>query len=261
MGLSMLKKRLIGVVTVKNGWAVQSFGYGRHLPLGRPDVLVQNLDRWGADEILVQCIDRSLTGLGPDLDVLSRISKIGITTPLIYAGGISCREDAIKVISIGADRIMIDAMLLDAPQSLEGVARELGTQAIVANLPARVANDGLMTLNYRNRKERPLAESMDQLCLEWISELMVSNWENEGMQASFDEQLLDISQRIDKPLLLFGGISEAVQIERLLSHPQVMAVGVGNFLSYREHSIQTLKQQLSRSAVRSPYFKSSEFSE
>lgn len=73
----MLKKRLIGVVTVKHGWAVQSFGYRRHLPLGRPEVLVQNLDRWGADEILVQCIDRSASGLGPDLDVLGKISKLG----------------------------------------------------------------------------------------------------------------------------------------------------------------------------------------
>ena len=35
----MLKKRLIGVVTVRRGWAVQSFGYKRWLPLGRPEVL------------------------------------------------------------------------------------------------------------------------------------------------------------------------------------------------------------------------------
>ena len=46
----MIPKRLIGVVIVKDGWAVQSFGYRRWLPLGRPEVLVENLDRWGADE-------------------------------------------------------------------------------------------------------------------------------------------------------------------------------------------------------------------
>ena len=50
----MIRKRLIGVITVKGGWAVQSFGYARHLPLGRPEILAENLDRWGADEILVQ---------------------------------------------------------------------------------------------------------------------------------------------------------------------------------------------------------------
>ncbi len=57
----MLKKRLIGVVTVREGWAVQSFCYNRYLPLGRPEAIVENLDRWGADEILIHCIDRSST--------------------------------------------------------------------------------------------------------------------------------------------------------------------------------------------------------
>ena len=57
----MVKKRLVGVITVKDGWAVQSFGYERYLPLGRPEVIAENLDRWGADEILLQCIDRSTT--------------------------------------------------------------------------------------------------------------------------------------------------------------------------------------------------------
>ena len=40
----MLKKRLIGVITVLNGWAVQSFGYKNYLPLGRPEVLAKNLE-------------------------------------------------------------------------------------------------------------------------------------------------------------------------------------------------------------------------
>ena len=34
----MLLKRLVGVVTVRRGIAVQSFGYQRWLPLGRPEV-------------------------------------------------------------------------------------------------------------------------------------------------------------------------------------------------------------------------------
>ena len=68
----MLKKRVIGVVTVKAGWAVQSFGYHRYLPLGRPEYLVGNLDRWGADEIVVQVIDRSKNQLGPDFDLIEK---------------------------------------------------------------------------------------------------------------------------------------------------------------------------------------------
>jgi len=54
----MVRKRLIGVITVIDNMAVQSFGYNRYLPLGDPGILAENLDRWRADEILVSCIDR-----------------------------------------------------------------------------------------------------------------------------------------------------------------------------------------------------------
>ena len=250
----MLKKRLIGVVTVKDGWAVQAFGYSRYLPLGKPEVLVQNLDRWGADEILVQCIDRSSAGLGPDIDLLGRINKRGIATPLIYAGGICQREDAVKVIHHGADRIMVDAMLMDIPEALETIARDLGTQAVIAHLPARMSTAGLVVFDYRNRSERPLNQCLKTLPIDWISELMVSDWKNEGSPGCFDERLLEITRQINKPLICFGGLSEAAQIQRLLADPQVVAVGVGNFLNYREHAVQSIKHQLGGTNMRGPHY-------
>ena len=102
----MLKKRLVGVVTIKDGWAIQSMGYKRYLPLGKPECLVENLDRWGADEILVQVIDRSVNGQHPDFDLLERVARLGLETPLIYCGGIRTDEDGVRAIQAGADRLV-----------------------------------------------------------------------------------------------------------------------------------------------------------
>ena len=107
----MLKKRLIGVVTVKNGWAVQSFGYQKYLPLGKPECLVENLDRWGTDEILVQVIDRSLTERGPDFELLEKLGRLGLGTPLIYGGGIRNVEEGMKVIQSGALYLQVAALI------------------------------------------------------------------------------------------------------------------------------------------------------
>ena len=54
-----MKKRLIGVITIKDDLAVQSFGFKNYLPLGKPEILVKNLDIWGADEILINDISRT----------------------------------------------------------------------------------------------------------------------------------------------------------------------------------------------------------
>jgi cyclase len=175
---------------------------------------------------------------------------------LIYAGGIGGREDAVKVVSHGADRIMVDAMLWVAPQALEAIARDLGTQAVIAHLPIGMGEDGLNALDYRDRVERPIARWLERLPLEWVSELMVTDWSHEGSPSNFDERLLNVAQLLDKPLLCFGGISEAAQLQRVLAHPQVVAAGVGNFLSYQEHALQALKKKLGSSAIRAPYYES-----
>ena len=106
----MIKKRVIGTIIVRDGWAVQSFSYKNYLPIGKPRCLVENLDRWGADEIIILSIDRSRHKLGPDIKTLKDIAAEGIKTPLIYGGGIFDAETANEVIRCGADRIVLDNM-------------------------------------------------------------------------------------------------------------------------------------------------------
>lgn len=241
----MLKKRLIGVVTVRHGWAVQSIGYRRYLPLGKPEMLIENLDRWGADEIFVQCIDRSRERLGPDFDLLKRVGALGLSTPLIYGGGLRHAEDAVKAVNLGADRVVLDAMLWDAPERLEAGSRELGAQALIAHMPVRAHGNGLRWLNYRDGLEHALDETvLARLHLDWVSEIMLTDWPHEGVAGGFDETIPSRFPLADKPLLAFGGLSGPAQIQRILSLPNVMAASVGNFLSYKEHAIQQVKRNM-----------------
>lgn len=248
----MLKKRLIGVITVKSGWAVQSFGYQRYLPLGRPEILAENLDRWGADEIIVQCIDRSKEQAGPDLQLLGRLSSIGLSTPLIYAGGIRNEEDGIRVIQGGADRIGLDALLHDAPAEVERLSSKLGAQALIAALPmAATGNGNPQWYNYRTRQAGPLGDKVAGMLRSGaVSEAMIIDYSNEGKDGGFNAQLTEQLDLGATPLIVFGGISRASQMETLLSHPKVVGVAIGNFLSYREHAIRYFKQQLGSAPLR-----------
>ena len=251
----MLKKRLIGVVTVRQGWAVQSLGYRRYLPLGNPEVLVENLDRWGVDEILVQCIDRSREQLGPNFDLINRIGALGLSTPLIYAGGLRHAEDAIQAVRLGADRLMFDAMLWDSPNQLESVSRELGTQAIIAQMPVRRQGQDLYWLNYRDKSECVLDETiLLKLNLDWVSEIMLTDWQHDGVAMGFDESIPLHFPLRNKPLLLFGGLSESSQIQCLLSQSNIMAAGMGNFLSYKEHAIQQIKRNMLGIPMRTAHY-------
>jgi len=245
----VISKRLVGVVTVLQGQAVQSFGYSRYLPLGRPEVLIENLDRWGADEILLQCVDRSRSGLGPDFPLLERVSRMGLATPLIYAGGIRNRAEGVAVVQAGADRICLDAILHEAPGTADELAESLGAQALIASLPLiRTTDTGW--LDYRTGSRSAFGVELLRVLREGvISEALVIDCRHEGYPASFDTLLLE-GLPFALPLIVFGGLSEVGQLRSLLQRPQIAAVAIGNFLTYREHAVQYYKQHLAGLPIR-----------
>lgn len=245
----MIKKRLVGVVTVKDGWAVQSFGYKRYLPLGRPEVAVENLDRWGADEILLQCIDRGADG--PDLALLERVSRLGLATPLIYGGGVRTAQHAVHVVAAGADRVCLDGLLHDDPASAADLAEPLGAQALIGALPLSLEGGELKWLDYRSRTLKSLSAGvLDVIRRKVISELLVIDWRHEGTPRAFDMELLRAYAPPGIPRIAFGGLSEPAQLRAVLDLPDTVAVAVGNFLNYREHALQALKERLEGPTLR-----------
>lgn len=247
----MLKKRLIGVVTVKDGWAVQSFGYRRYLPLGKPECLVENLDRWGADEILVQLIDRSAAGVGPDFELLERLGALGLGTPLIYAGGIRSVSDGVKLIQLGADRVVVDALLHDDLLAVRGLSWQLGAQALIASLPLSWHGNGLEWLDYRSHASTLISDEVLGLLQSGvISEALITDWQHEGSHGGFERKLIEEFPSKDVPVIAFGGLGEHEQMRALFQSAEIAAVAVGNFLSYREHAIQKCKEALTGMPLR-----------
>jgi cyclase len=251
----MLKKRLVGVITVYEGRAVQSFGYGRYLPLGSARCLAENLDRWGADEILVLAIDRSRRSLGPDFALLEGLGALGLATPLTYGGGIRDAFDAGAVIQAGAERVCLDAVLLRRPGVAAEVAALIGAQAVIGVLPLAERDGALLRLDYLRAAEAPLAAAdLEPFAARAASEALVIDWRNEGRPGGFDLELVRRFPAAGVPLIAFGGVSEPQQLEALLDEPAVAAVAVGNFLAYREHAVQKLRQAVTARPIRAAVF-------
>jgi cyclase len=253
----MLKKRLIGVIPVAGGRAVQSLAYRDSFPLGTPERLSENLDRWGVDEIMILAFDRSRRGLGPDLGLVRSLASLGLGTPLTYAGGIRTAAEGSEVIRAGVERLCIDSLLHDDPDAVRRLTDTVGAQALVAALPLSVSGGELAWYDHRSRDERALPAPIIQLLTEGaISEALVVDWRHEGQFSGFDVAIVDAFDRIARhvPVLAYGGISEAAQLRALLALPSVAAACVGNFLNYREHAVQHLKAEAAGAPLRPATF-------
>jgi len=252
----MLKKRLTGAVTIRNGLVVQSFGYNRYLPIGKPKVVVENLDRWGCDEIFIQVIDRSIKNLGPDIDLVKEISSSGILTPIMYAGGIKDEKQAAEVIRAGAERVCLDGLLHEKPNEIKKIAKRLGAQAVVGCFPLGMDDNGTVYwFNYQIKKKCLISDNILSLIKDrLISEILLIDWKNEGHDEAFDFRILEIFEKYNIPLILFGGLSSAKTLKKALDNPRVVSAVIGNKLNYKEHGIQILKNQLSSSNIRTAQY-------
>lgn len=247
----MLRKRLLAGVIVRHGWAVQSFGYRRWLPLGKVKCVVENLDRWGADGIIVIAIDRA--DQGPDLELIERLGAMGLSTPLTYGGGLATEEHARNAIQAGAERLLLDSVLILNPQSLSAMSSAVGVQALVAALPLIQTGDGNVShYNHLTGTYGSLAMPIkDLIGSEQVSEVLVIDVAAEGKCLGYNMALLDeVESHTELPLLAFGGMSSAEQIRPVLSRSQLAGVVVGNSLNYREHSIFHLKSNLTDQPLR-----------
>src|SRR5437588_156885 len=72
------------------------------------------------------------------------------------------------------------------------------------------------------------------------------------LAAAFDPALVELD--LGLPLIAFGGISEPEQIASLLQRDNVVAVGIGNFLNYREHAVQAYRSALDALPLRDPIY-------
>lgn len=248
----MLKTRLIGVVLVKDGRAVQSIGFSRYLPIGAPHIAVKYLDRWGVDEVVLLHIDRPQAGSASASAVQAYAAQS--QTPLSVGGGIRSIDDVKRIIHSGADKVVMNTILVVAPAVVTEAATMFGNQCVVASIDARRTDTGYTAFVDGGRiatgaTPAELAARAESL---GAGEILVTSIDRDGSKQGYDLELIaSVKQAVRIPVIACGGAGVPAHL-RAGVHAGASAVAAGNMLHYTEHSVVLLKRYLvdSGSAVR-----------
>ena len=108
----MINKRIIPVIIIKAGLVVQSYGFRRYQPIGRPKFIVEYLSSWDCDEIILLDIDATMESRHITLSLINDMSK-NISVPLTVGGGISSLHIAELYFKNGADKVAINSLFTD----------------------------------------------------------------------------------------------------------------------------------------------------
>lgn len=235
----MLKKRLIASLVLKKGMVVQSIGFHRYLPIGSLGVCIENLNRFGIDEIVILDIDASRESRCIDAHLIEEATKASFV-PITVAGGIQSTEHIALMLRSGADKIMINQAFWKTPHLVEEAAEIFGSQCVIVSLDAyeETCYDYL-TKTVRHEMILSAAKKASDL---GAGEILLNDVKRDGMKRGLDINMITaLAKNLPIPLIAQGGIGHVNHIQEGLEIEGLCAVAVGNFFHFTEHSVNVAK--------------------
>ncbi len=244
----MLKKRIVGMLVIRNGIVVQSSRFKHYLPIGRPEVAIEFLNQWGIDEIIILDITATLEGRTPDFQMIRRVSSF-CQVPLTVGGGIHSIDDVIELMRSGADKVAFNSAIFKNPLLLNEAAKKFGQQAVVASIDCSLTKDGYRVFSYANKKTLDMtpAELAHKLQGAGAGEVLINSVDRDGSFLGFDIGLIkDVCESVDIPVICCGGAGKAEHFIEAFEDTSVSAAAAANYFHFTEHSVAIAKSLINK---------------
>lgn len=244
----MLKKRVIATVVVKDGLVVQSVGFKKYLPVGKPPIALEFLNSWGIDEIILIDISASRYKRAPDYHLVKSSSQNSYV-PLTVGGGISRLEHIQELMHCGADKVSLNQTAIHDPKFISEAAAVFGNQCLVVSIDALKTADGYRVYDYMNKSLLDIApaEFARQLEDKGAGEILINSVDRDGSYKGFDLELIQsICDQVNVPVIAAGGAKNSKDFLKVFSQTSVSAASAANFFHFTEHSVNRTKASLSK---------------
>jgi cyclase len=248
----MVKKRLIACLLMRNGLIVQSVGFGKYLPIGRPMFPIEFVVKWDVDEIVL--LDMSAAGgkRGPDYRVIEMLSH-SCFVPLTVGGGIRSTADVRSVIRAGADKVSVNAAALERPALISEIAEAFGSQCAVVSIDCRRGPEGrywVYSDSGRRKWEIEAAEWAIKAQAMGAGEIFLNSIDRDGSRLGYDLELIkSVTSAVSIPVIACGGVGNYSHFSSGVLVGGAAAVAAANIFHHMEHSTILAKAHLLRDKV------------
>ncbi|MBI3524677.1 MAG: imidazole glycerol phosphate synthase subunit HisF [Betaproteobacteria bacterium] len=241
----MLKPRLIGIVLVRDGIAVQSIGFNRYLPLGQPTIAVEYLDRWGVDEIVLLDIQAGPAQRSLDPGVVRQCAEL-CRTPLTVGGGVRDMASASALLAAGADKICVNSAAHSDPSLVGDLSMRFGEQCVVFSVDVKKHSADWNA--YASGGKSSISAALDEILAHaqksGAGEILLNSIDRDGSRLGYDLELIrHCAGRVSIPLIAAGGAGHPRHFNEALE-AGASAVAAANMLHYTEHSVIVAKRHM-----------------
>lgn len=256
----MLKRRLVPVLYLLDGWMVRSQEFQEHQYIGDPVLHVERMIDWDVDELIVLDIGRGEMTFEhhrqdyrhkPVLTLFDFIQRIAVECriPLTFGGRIRTIEDIRTRIQNGADKVSVNTILADSPQTVTQAARMFGSQAIVASVDFRRV-EGTSRVYLRHGRE-----DSGVVPAKWArraqdlgaGEILLNAIDRDGIAQGYDlEEIRKVVDAVTIPVIACGGAGHQKHFQQCLNDTDANAVAAGNIFHFTENAYPRAKKFLTQ---------------
>jgi cyclase len=232
----MLRPRIIPSLLIHNHGLVKTVNFKNPKYVGDPINAVRIFNEKQVDELAIFDIDASVNNSKPNFELLKKLANQS-RMPLCYGGGVKTVNDALKIFSLGIEKIAINSGIIDNPSLISEIADRVGSQSVVAVLDVKKKFLGGYELAVSNGKILTGINPMDFAIKAQdlgAGEVIVNSIDRDGTMKGFDLELINkISSGIKSPLTVLGGAGSLSDIKKVINSHGIIGVAAGSLFVFK----------------------------
>lgn len=230
----LMRPRIIPVLLIDDGDLVKTMRFSNPVYLGDPVNAVKIFNIKNVDEMAILDISASKRGKEPDYELLEDIASQAFM-PLSYGGGITSVDQALHLLSIGYEKIILNTSLCEKPELVREISSRVGSQSVVASIDAHRQGDGYRCAILDGSKAVDVSpvELARQAEALGAGEIIINSIDEDGMMQGYDEELVSqVASAVSIPVVACGGAGSLDDFKHALDECNAHAVAAGSFFVF-----------------------------
>lgn len=206
----MLKHRVIPIVLLDGYSVVKTINFDTRRNLGNPITVARIYNSRNVDELILLDINASKSGEKIDEFTVAEVAS-ECFMPLAVGGGLRSAEDISRILSKGADKVVLNSIALENPDFIADGASRFGAQCIVVSIDVKKNGAGQYTVCSHSGKDvrYSLLDWVKEVERKGAGEIVLNSVDNDGCMEGCDLELVrSVSSCVKIPVIAVGGVKE-----------------------------------------------------
>lgn len=239
----MLRTRIIPCLQLIDQSLVKTVQFGKYNYIGDPINTVCIFNELEVDELCFLDIRATVEKRTPNFKILTEIAN-ECFMPLSYGGGVKDAETAIRILSIGFEKIVINTAAYETPALITQISEHSGSQSIIGSIDVKKNIWGkyiIYTHDGTNKTELDPIEWAKELQSLGVGEILITSMNNDGTWKGFDIEIIKkITDVVSVPVIANGGAGSIDDIGKVVHDGKASAVALGSMVVYQKKDMGVL---------------------